>query len=195
MKNAFVSLIPRVKKIAPIITAVLFAAAFMAASPEPSKIKVTISAGKFSIDKAKVAGNQDWKIAPFREALGSAREKDGFNKTHTYDNLGIVLFERTNNKNASGDLIEVQIHFPGSEASTVSPSGHFKGTVNFNGLKLNESTAITPAKLRKKLKGWNESEAYISHNFRFTKNGIYVYAQFNEDETRIVKLSIGPDKE
>lgn len=190
MKRSFRSL----RNIAKTLAAFALVIIMAAAAPEPSSVKVTVSGGKLIINGVKIKGNGDWEVAPVKDALGTPREKMGYNKTLTYDDLGITLFEQKKGEEGSGKLIEVQIYYPGHEENSVSPTGNYKGTLKIGKLNMPVSGQMTLAELRKKMKGWKETNSYMEHNFRFEKKGIYVYAQFDTSDSKILKFSIGPDR-
>jgi hypothetical protein len=190
MKNLIISPFTKLKK----ATVVLFAALCIAASPKPEELKVIITPGEFSVDKAKVTVKEDWKIETFRDVLGSGREQMGYNKTHSYDELGIVLFELLADSAPTGKVSEVQVYFPGYPTNSVAPKNYFKGTVNLDGLKISATAKVTPDKVRKALKAWKNTDSYMDHNFRFEKRGMYLYTQFNDADNAITKLSIGKSR-
>jgi hypothetical protein len=157
------------------------------------KLAITVQNGKLNVNNINLAAK--WEIAPMVKMLGiGARIRDGFNKTHTYDNYGIVLFESKIESTPSGKLSEFQVYFsPLDEESAVSAKGYFGGTFTMGSLKLKKD--ITADEVREKLLavGYTESESYSSHNFRFAKDGLYIYFLFDEIEQRLIKISIGKD--
>jgi hypothetical protein len=167
----------------------------MAAAPNASDVKITVNGGKLVINGVKINGSDaTWNIAPVKDALGTARERMGYNKTLTYDDLGIALFEKKNGEEASGNLLEVQIYYPGHEINNVSPTGNYKGALKLGKLNMPVSGEVTIAQLKKKMKGWKETNSYMDHNFRFEKKGIYIYVQFDATDSKVLKVSIGPDR-
>jgi hypothetical protein len=160
----------------------------------PAKnIALSIQNGKFTINKINLSDK--WLTAPAIKVLGVApRQKDGFNKTHTYDKYGIVVFEKKADNTPSGKLSEFQVYFSElDEASTVSATGYFSGSFNIGSIKLSKN--ITADDLRAKLEqdGYTESDSYMPHNFRFAKDGLYIYFLFDEIEQRLIKVSVGKD--
>lgn len=81
----------------------LFTCILSFSQPAPEKISVVIKGGKFSIAKTNVTAN--WRQDAVSMELGiNDRRRAGMNVTHTYDDFGIVLFEKSQNKVGSGEL-------------------------------------------------------------------------------------------
>lgn len=160
----------------------------------PDKLKIGVSKGVLKINNAKLK-DAPWSLSLVTGSIGTAeRIKDGYNTTHTYDKAGIVLFEPTADERRSGRVAEVQIYFWNHNENERSPNESTKVAVTLDKLKVTPDNELTLAKVRKKLKGWEESDSYMDHVYRFERKGIYVYVKFNDAETKIVKLSIGPAK-
>lgn len=151
---------------------------------------VIIKKGKFKVADASVTPN--WKLSDVQAKIGPAeRPRDGYNKTHTYDVRGIVLFEKMEDKTPSGKISEVQCYFSVPEPNNVTPKGTFTGTLKVD--KLEVTGSLTATEMLKKLKKWKKTDSYLEHSYRMASKGLYIYFQFNDDETRLVKLSCGPD--
>lgn len=160
-------------------------------APKGTVQEVIVKKGKVKVNGVQVV--PDWTMGPALKAIGETpRKRDGYNITHTFDNLGMVLFEPHKDKVASGSFSEFQIHFFVPEANNVTPTSGFVGKIKVD--KLIVTSALTAAQMRKKLKGWKETESYLDHSYRMSSNGIYIYFQFNQDDTKLHKISIGPDK-
>jgi hypothetical protein len=175
------------------LTLILLSCCYLAMA-QSENISVKLEKGKFSINKAVIT--PAWDLSPAVKTLGNTdRLRNGFNITHTYDDLGIVLFEPKNTeKEPTGILSEFQAYFSApTETSAVMPSGLFEGTITVENIRLSRNTAI--ADLRQKLLAlkYAESDSYSPHNFRFNKDAVYFYVLFDETETRLVKFSIGKD--
>ncbi len=170
----------------------LLASLMSMAQPSPADVSIVIKKGVVNMGKKNnVAG--DWTLTKAVKYLGtSARIREGVNRTHTYDEMGVVLFESTNNKVPSGNVSEIQVHFSMPEKNEVVPRSSFTGSLTVDKLSINSSTTL--ASIRKKLKGYSESKSYIDHSYRLAKNGIYFYFQFNSSETQLVKVSFGKDR-
>lgn len=174
--------------ILPLILGVILLSSF---SSSNSGIIVKSKKTSITIDGKKVV--PDWSLTMFKGALGEAdRDRDGYNKTHTYDKLGIVLFEPMKDKMPSGIISEVQIYFNVPEANNVTPKGTYNGLLKID--KMTITSALDATTMLAKLKGWKKTDSYIEHSYRMARNGFYIYFQFNDSETGLVKVSIGPDK-
>jgi len=173
------------KKILFLALVILFFGSFNAVKSP----KIKIRNGSFTINKFKV--NTNWSLKEFIDLLGKPeKEKDGFNKTHTYDNLGIILFEKAEDKVPTGKILEVQFYFDTSlEKNERTPETAFNSTIRVDALKA--SKKLTPKIMREKLVDWKETDSYMKHNFRMHKGDLYIYFRFNDDETALAKMSIG----
>ena len=153
---------------------------------------VIIKKGKISIDKQVV--NDTWALTSFTAKLGEADRAAGeYNKVHTYDKKNICLFEGIENGNPTGVVKEFQIHFKVETVTSNTPTGEtFTGTFKVD--KLVVTKYLTPDEMKKKLTKWSVTDSYIEHSYRMASKGIYIYFQFNDSETMLLKCSIGPDK-
>jgi len=131
----------------------------------------------------------DWYLAPALEILGPAdRVRSGFNKTHTYDQYGIVLFESTSNNIPSGKLTEFQVHFI-MDKNEVNPNGTYPETVRIDKARFDRNSSREM--VLKKLAKWRMTESYIEHSIRLDNGALYAYFQFTDDENSLKKISIG----
>ena len=154
------------------------------------KLTISLVNGKLNLNKTEISGT--WKTAAFIKFFGSdGRTRDGLNTTHTYDEDGVVVFEKTTDKKKTGELSELQIFISSAEKNEVTPSGLYKGSLIIENNRINADIPLD--ELRLKLKGYKESESYMENNYRFSKAGIYMYIQFDEDDMEILKVSIGKD--
>lgn len=163
----------------------------------PSEMNVTVKKGKLVINTVSMVQDKatmNWPLTTCEKALGSAdRSRDGYNYTHTYDDLSVVLFEPKSGEKGSGNVSEIQFYFSfPDDPPSLAPKNAYKGKMKIG--KLNVQTNMTSAQMRKGLKGWKETDSYSEHNFRMSQNGLYVYFLFNDSETKLIKVSIGPDK-
>ena len=160
----------------------------------PENISMTLLQGKFTLNKKVLT--PDWSLATGQQVLGSAsRDRTGFNITHTYDEAGVVLFESASDKVGSGIIIELQVYFSApDEQNAVVPSGVYTGKFTLENTAMDRHVPMDD--MRKKLLAakYTESESYTEHNYRFALNGIYIYLLYDEDETRLIKISVGKDK-
>lgn len=176
------------RKIAYLLSLILLLfASTVFASGEP---EIIIKKGKLTINDVKI--NPDWLLTNAKIVLkGTPRIRAGYNITHTYDELGIVFFEPTLNKQGSGIINEFQIHFSDIEKNEVTPANTSNATVVIDKLKVSRN--LTKDEMLKKLSSWARSEAYLEHSYRLNKGDIYIYFLFSNDEQYLRKVSIGRD--
>ncbi|MBP6022961.1 DUF7738 domain-containing protein [Ferruginibacter sp.] len=173
------------------LTAFLFTCVLSFAQPSAKKISVVIKDGKFSIAKTNVT--ESWRQDAVSIELGiNDRRRAGMNITHTYDDFGIVLFEKTQNKVGSGELSEVQFYIAQGDTNAVSPKGFFVGKMKIEKLKI--SSDLSWQNVKEKLKDYKQTDSYIEHNYRLSNKGLYIYFQFNKEETTLLKISVGKDQ-
>lgn len=182
------------KKITAVLLLLVIFVATSNAQRGDKKFAITIKNGKLSLNNSILSDN--WLMAPAIKVLGTgSRQRDGYNKTHSYDNYGIVLFEPKDNGSPSGKLAEFQVYFSAleDEKSNVATTGFYTGSCSVGSLKLQKD--ITADRVREYLvnMGYTESDSYSAHNFRFAKDGLYIYFLFDEIEQRLIKMSIGKD--
>lgn len=171
--------------------AFIFSAVIALAQPAPEKIIVTIKDGKFLINKTAVSAG--WRQDEVSMDLGiNDRRRSGANVTHTYDNYGIVLFEKSLNNVASGILAEIQFFIAAGDSNAVTPKSFFVGKMKIEKLKI--SSNLSWNEVKEQLKAYKQTESYIEHSYRLAYNGIYIYFQFNQTETQLLKISVGKDK-
>lgn len=177
-----------------LLSAILFlftTTTLFAQQPAADKISVTIKDGKFTIDKAVISDG--WRKDVASVVLGiPERKRPGYNTTYTYDNFGIVLFEKNDDKLPSGTLSEVQFYISAGDTNAVTPRGFYAGKIQVEKVKI--SSNLDWKTLREKLKDYTPSESYMPHNFRLAYKGIYIYFKYNDAETILQKMSIGVDK-
>lgn len=162
---------------------------FSAITPEGLVVKV--KKGNISVQGTKVVPG--WSLNTFKTALGEPdRSRDGYNNTYTYDNLSVVLFEKKSDKKGTGIVNEFQLHYKVSDPNDVTPNGNgFKGSLKID--KLVVTSSLTPELMQSKLKAWKKTDSYIEHSYRMSNGPLYIYFQFNENETGLEKVSIGPN--
>jgi hypothetical protein len=154
-------------------------------------ITVVIKAGKCKVNKVDIS--TEWKLAPVAATFTSTdRTRDGFNITHSYDEDGMVFFERKDSGNASGILSELQFYTGQVEANKVTPAKLFTGRIKIESLLI--SSHISWQELKGALKNYTESTSYLEHNYRLAYRGLYLYFQFDQEDTTLLKISVGKDK-
>lgn len=159
---------------------------------QSSSNNAKIKKGKFTINKIHV--NANWNLTDFKSALsGTCREKNGYNKTHTYDDKGIVVFESMSNKVPTGIVSEIQFYLQAAtETNDVVPNGIYTDELKIDKLAIDKN--VTSQKMLKSLKKWKKTDSYMENSYRMSKSGIYIYFQFAKDENSLIKVSIGKDK-
>ena len=169
----------------------VFSLSSLFAQSAADKISVVIKAGQFNINKAMVTNG--WKKDAVSVALvADARRRAGYNTTHTYDNFGIVLFEKNDeSKLPSGVISEVQFYTASIDTNSVTPKGYFTGKMQIEGLKI--SGNLSWQEVKDKLKDYKQTESYMEHNYRLSFRGLYIYFLFDAAETTLKKISIGKD--
>lgn len=159
----------------------------------PADVTIQVKKGGFKINTDDIISTA-WSLEKMQAALGKAdRDRDGYNITHTYDDLCMVLFEPKSNETGTGVVSEVQVYFRVKEPNNVTPTGNtFKGNLMVDKLKVTRE--LDSKTMLKKLKKWKKTDSYMEHNYRMASNGLYIYFQFADDEKTLLKVSIGPDK-
>lgn len=182
----------KLTKILPVLAIALALFSFMA--PQKKKQELIVKKGILSINGKAI--NPNWNLADAKAGLGEPdRYRDGYNKTHTYDGLGIVLFEKVNNKVPSGTINEVQCFLQNApEPNEVTPKGYNTHKVKID--KLTITRDLTSGMMFEKLKNWVKTDSYTPHSYRMQfEKKLYIYFQFDIAETSLIKISIGPVKE
>jgi hypothetical protein len=180
MKNLFLSVI-----------ALLFISNASFAQFPSSKMLVLVKGGKVKLNKKDVS--KEWKLSTFTASLDTfSRKKEGaVNKVHTYDNIGIVLFESSPKKVVSGLVAEFQIVLDEIETSSITPKNFYEGKL---AIEKNDFTrATTIEEIRKKLVDYKEVDTDENDKYRFSKDGIYIYFLYNKYK-KLSKVTFGKDK-
>lgn len=162
---------------------------FVAVVAKPISVKV--KNGKFSINSVNVS--QTWKSASLLNSLGPTYKVFiGANKVYTYSDLGIVVFESKDKEEGSGYISEIQFYLQLPEANSVTPTSPYTGNITIE--KLAVINVLSWEQVKDKLKKYRHTQSVLSNNYRLAYKGLYMYFQFNETETQLIKLSIGKDE-
>ena len=103
MRNIKMNIPSPMKKVAFLLLLCFAVIPAVFAQNNSSRLSVVLKAGKITVSKKNIT--KDWTIASVVKILDTATEKiPGNYIKHVFDNLGIVLFERTENKIATGEL-------------------------------------------------------------------------------------------
>ncbi len=158
------------------------------------KIIASVKNGQITIGKAVVTKN--WSAAALLQVLDKKndRRRAGFNTTHTFDRLGIVVFEKNDMQKLPTDTVsEIQFYFnfKAGDSNAVAAKEVFTGVLKIETLKITGNE--TPDLMKEKLKDYKVTDSYMEHNFRLSNKGLYIYFQFNDEEDKLMKISIGKD--
>jgi hypothetical protein len=152
-----------------------------------SKMVVLVKGGKVKLNKKDVS--KEWKLVTFTNVIDTfSRKKDGANKVHTYDPIGMVLFEP---KASPGIVSEFQLFLDGVEANKIVPKEFFEGKLTIEKTDITRNTTIED--IRKKLADYKETESDENDKYRFSKDGIYIYFLYNSSK-KLSKVTFGKDK-
>ncbi len=156
------------------------------------KLAVLVKNGRLTIGKTILS--KDWTASSIIPVLGKKndRRRAGYNTTHSFDGLGIVLFEKNDNQQLPTDTIsEVQVYTGITDSNGVRPAHLFTGLLQIENLKLTGNE--TPQMIKAALKQYKVTDSYMEHNIRLAYNGLYIYFLFNNEEDKLLKISIGKD--
>jgi hypothetical protein len=155
-----------------------------------SKMNISIKGGKLKLGKKDVS--KDWKLNTFTAVLDTnARKKSGTNRVHTYDQLGIVLFEPAPNKVLSGMVSEFQVILDQIDAASINPKEFYEGKISLEKADITRNTTIED--IRKKLADFKEKETDEEGKYRFSKDGVYIYFLYNTTK-KLSKITVGKEK-
>jgi hypothetical protein len=151
-----------------------------------SKMVVMVKGGKVKLNKKDVS--KEWKLSTFTNVIDTfSRKKEGTNKIHTYDPIGMVLFE----PKAGGIVSEFQLYLDGVEANKIVPKEFYEGKLTIEKMDITRNTTIDD--IRKKLSDYKETESDENDKYRFSKDGIYIYFLYNSSK-KLSKVTFGKDK-
>jgi len=163
----------------------LVTASLLAFTPPTSKNAIKIKSGELNI--GKVSFNFPWKLKDFEKALGHADRIDpGYNNIHTYDKKGIILYENP----VSGYISDFNVYFgkDPDENQEFLPKDYFNGSFTVEGFKITKKTSLE--ELRKELTKYQFEKSIIGA-WRGEYKNLYLYVQYNEDESEIYWISVG----
>lgn len=155
-----------------------------------SKLTIVLKAGKITVNKKLIT--KDWTIASVVKVLDSGTRKiPGNYIKHTFDDLGLVLFERTDNKIATGELAELQVFIDATDESVYTPKEFYEGKLKVEDLNIDQNTAVEA--VRAALKGYEEKVMPDDEIYRFSRDGIYILLRYNEQK-KLQKVCFGKEK-
>ncbi len=152
-----------------------------------SKMVVLVKGGKVKLNKKDVS--KEWKLSTFTNVIDTfSRKKEGTNRVHTYDPIGMVLFE----PRVSGGIVsEFQLYLDGVEANKIVPKEFYEGKLTIEKTDITRNTTID--EIRKKLIDYKETESDENDKYRFSKDGVYIYFLYNSNK-KLSKVTFGKDK-
>ena len=155
-----------------------------------SKMVVLVKAGKVKLNKKDVS--KEWKLSTFTNVIDTfSRKKEGTNRIHSYDQIGMVLFEPAPQKVPAGVVSEFQLFLDGVEANKIVPREFYEGKLTIEKTDITRNTTID--EIRKKLADYKETESDENDKYRFSKDGIYIYFLYNSNK-KLSKVTFGKDK-
>jgi len=178
------------KKIFTVLLVFLSASVSLLAQNEAS-LKIEVQNGTLKFDGKAVTPH--WKTRVVTGSLtGTPRVELKSNKLYTFDRYGLVVFEKPLNGEGSGDINELQVFFstPG-DTDGIKPARPYPGIFTIEGCTVTGSTDL--ATLRSKLAGYTEGEGYKANMYKFSKNNFYLYLFFDEEDKKLIRLSMGKD--
>lgn len=152
-----------------------------------AKVNIVVSNGTTTINGSTFKSFDTFTMASVEKLLGKPdRAKSGYNKLHTYDNLGIVFFENT----TTGRVNEVQLFFKPEKDLDFCPKSTFTGVLKIENLIINDKVKLK--KVTKKLKKYEFKKSLLADNsYRGEYNYIYSFIRFNSNNIGSDKVSFG----
>ncbi len=149
-------------------------------------VNIEVKKGTVKINGKKFKNGAALSMANVESALGKAdRTKEGYNRLHTYDKLGLVFFENT----SKGEVSEVQVFFK-KDSNDYIPNQLFTGTFKVEKLKIDNTTSL--AKTVTKLKKYAFKKSLLADNsYRGEYNYIYIFTKYNDGDSATDKISFG----
>jgi hypothetical protein len=148
--------------------------------------------GIVKIEGVKVS--PDFQLAAFKKALGEPnRLFRSQNLVHTYDNMGILLFETLKDTIPAGTIAEFQFYLSfGDNLPSVTPVALFPEDIKIDNYLITKDLPLSD--FRAKMLDWNETNSNLEHIYRFSNKGIYMYIQYDNTDKIIRKFSFGKVK-
>jgi len=168
----------------PLMIALLLFMPGNAESKDKAKaLKISVSKGELKINKVKFSF--PWTYEMFEKALGkSDRIYKGSNDIHTYDEKGIILYQKPGTPTVS----DFNIYFNLKENYKFTPQSIFSGEFYIEGVRVDQNLSLE--ELKKKLPQYNFKESLIG-SYKGEYKGVYFYIDYNESQTEIIYISCG----
>jgi hypothetical protein len=163
-------------------------------SVAPESIRIEMSNGTIIL-KANNAQQDSASLTPswssfaFTKAFGKCNRVVG--DVSVYDKLGINTWIVPVNK-----VTEFHVNFYNAAADPDHNAGYIPRTM-YSGLFVVDGYQVTvsdsPQMLRDGMTtaGWEETNAFIDHNYEFIRNGIHIFFQFDPEEKHLEHAAIG----
>jgi hypothetical protein len=150
-------------------------------------VSLAISNGTIIINGTSFNSVDNFTMDGVVKLLGKPdRVKSGYNKLHTYDNLGLVFFENT----TTGRVNEVQLFFKPEKDLDFCPKSTFTGILKIENLIINDKVKLK--KVTKKLKKYEFKKSLLADNsYRGEHKYIYSFIRFNSNDIGCDKVSFG----
>ena len=151
------------------------------------KAAITISKGTVTINGTKFSSADKFFMATVEGLLGKPdRVKDGYNRLHTYDKLGLVFFENTSTHTVN----EVQVFITLDNSLEFCPKIPFRGLLKIEKIAVNSGTKLEV--VNKKLKKYKFEKSLLGDNsYRGEYKSIYAFIKFKTGDIGADKVSFG----
>ena len=171
-------------------SAIIFTLAFsqpLKGQTAADKINISITKGTVTVNGTKFSSPDKFFMGTVETLLGKAdRIKDGFNRLHTYDKLGLVFFENTTTHTVN----EVQVFITLDNTLEYCPKIPFRGLFKIEKIAVNSGTKLDV--VNKKLKKYKFEKSLLGDNsYRGEYKSIYAFIRFKNGDVGADKVSFG----
>jgi hypothetical protein len=140
----------------------------------PKGTRFTISNGLLNVNGTSF--NKPWKINPFLTAVGGKYStKHLFHKVHTFDDLGVHVYEYQQKEEAN----EVQVSFV-KQKMKFAPKNNFQGSFKLEKMLITRKTSIE--KVMKGLPDYKFTKGSSTNSYRGEYKGVYIYLNYSDDK-------------
>ncbi len=160
----------------------------ISASDGRTEGEIVIDNGKLTIWGTEI--DAEWKYSSFMTALGDPERKpDDTPQIEVYDSKGLMIWTESERK----EITEFKVVFLPDSSYTIydwHTKGLYKGKVIIQGATVDANTSL--ADLTKAVPQYKwEKNGIESYDAAY--NGIYIYAQFDAADQKLLWLAIGLD--
>lgn len=151
------------------------------------KAAITISKGTVTINGTKFSSADIFFMGTVESLLGKPdRVKDGYNRLHTYDKLGLVFFENTSTRTIN----EVQVFITIDNSLDFCPKIPFRGLLKIEKTAVNSGTKLEA--VNKKLKKYKFEKSLLGDNsYRGEYKNVYAFIRYKTGDVGADKISFG----